>query len=314
MTSKDAAQEGSPEFDPYKEVKAKGEWFKLAGLVFQYNLNRTNHDLRKEILACVDASDMGPYYAHLVTRFDWPLDEAKVAKYKAANEATIATLQAAFNDAVENLGDGEQHDAAVKIAEHYVDIGDKAKTLEALDTALGKAFSAGQKIDITLSRARTALFFGDKVVLKDELTKAAKLVEDGGDWDRRNRLQVYQGTQAIINRDFAKASELFLSSLATFTCFELHSYDSFVFLTVVVSVLALGRPALKAKVIDSPEILSVVDSIPFAGEFLNALYECRYKAFMESIVDLHDVFVSNQYLSAHVDYVLRECRDRKSVV
>jgi 26S proteasome regulatory subunit N7 len=75
-----------------------------------------------------------------------------------------------------------------------------------------------------------------------------------------------------------------------------------------VSVLALNRPDLKSKVIDSPEIRSVVDTIPHVGTFVNALYDCNYKLFMEAIVDLHAGLVSNQFLSSHVDYVLRECR------
>eukprot|EP00591_Stephanopyxis_turris_P007216 CAMPEP_0195530636 /NCGR_PEP_ID=MMETSP0794_2-20130614/33604_1 /TAXON_ID=515487 /ORGANISM="Stephanopyxis turris, Strain CCMP 815" /LENGTH=400 /DNA_ID=CAMNT_0040662187 /DNA_START=94 /DNA_END=1296 /DNA_ORIENTATION=+ len=296
------------EYDPYKEVKAKGAEFNLSNLVFQYSLNREDHALQAKILEQVDKYNMGPYYQYLVDRFHWTVDAGRVKNFAETNKKAVDELQAALDDAVENLGEGEQHDAAVKLAEHYATIGDKAKTLEALDAALKKAFSAGQKIDITLAKARAALFFGDRVVLKEALEKAAKYVEDGGDWDRRNRLQVYQGTEAILTRNFKKASELFLSSLATFTCFELHNYEEFVFLTIVVSVLALNRPDLKAKVIDSPEILSVVGNIPHIGEFLNALYDCRYKNFMEAIVDLHEKLVGNQYLSAHVDYVLRECR------
>jgi len=296
------------EYDPYKEVKAKGAEFNLSNLVFQYSLNREDHALQAKILEQVDKYNMGPYYQYLVDRFHWTVDAGRVKNFAETNKKAVDELQAALDDAVENLGEGEQHDAAVKLAEHFATIGDKAKTLEALDAALKKAFSAGQKIDITLAKARAALFFGDRVVLKEALEKAAKYVEDGGDWDRRNRLQVYQGTEAILTRNFKKASELFLSSLATFTCFELHNYEEFVFLTIVVSVLALNRPDLKAKVIDSPEILSVVGNIPHIGEFLNALYDCRYKNFMEAIVDLHEKLVGNQYLSAHVDYVLRECR------
>jgi 26S proteasome regulatory subunit N7 len=300
--------EAAQDYDPYREVKAKGERFKMCAVVFRYSLDRENHDLREDILRRIDEGNMGPFYEHVVGRFDWPLDQALVQKYAEANAASHAKLVAALEDAKANAGDGEQLDAAMNIAEHFANIGDKAKTLEALDAAHAKAFSAGQKIDITLAKARTAIFFGDQAVLKDSLDKTAKLIEEGGDWDRRNRLQVYQGTQAVLNRDFASASSLFLASLPTFTAFELHTYDDFVALTVVVSVLALERPDLKAKVIDSPEILSVVDHIPFVAQFVNALYDCKYKAFMEAIIHLHDGFQANQYLSAHVDYVLRECR------
>ena len=45
-----------------------------------------------------------------------------------------------------------------------------------------------------------------------------KLVEEGGDWERRNRLKVYEAVHLLSNREFKKAAELLLESLATFTC------------------------------------------------------------------------------------------------
>jgi 26S proteasome regulatory subunit N7 len=297
------------EYDPYKEVKAKGEQFHLSSLVFKYAQDPAGQpELRQDILRLVEAAGMGPYYEELAKRFEWPVDAALVEKFAAANAARVTALQATLADAVANLGQAERFDAAVALVEHYASVGDKAGTLAACDKAQAEALSAGQKIDITLSKARCALFFGDQVVLKEVLEKAAALVEEGGDWDRRNRLQVYQGTQAVLARDFKRASELFLASLATFTCFELHAFEHFVFLTVVVSALSLGRPDLKAKVIDSPEILAVASSIPHASAFVNSLYDCEYKRFMEAVVDLHGELSANQFLSAHVDFVLRESR------
>jgi len=48
--------------------------------------------------------------------------------------------------------------------------------------------------------------------------------EQGGDWDRRNRLKVYEATFLLVNRNLKKAAELFLECIATFTCVELTSY------------------------------------------------------------------------------------------
>lgn len=306
--NKKGKPETKPDYDPYTEVKAKGEHFTTSALVFRYNLDRENHELRDSIFNKIKQHNMGPYYEHLAKRFNWKVDEGLVATFEKTNTKKVAELQQALVVANKEAGDGEQFDAAVNIAEHYIAIGDKAKSLEAFDAALKKAFSSGQKIDIALAKARCGLFFADMTVVKESLEKAAGFMESGGDWDRRNRLQVYQGTEAILNRDFEKASGLFLSSLATFTCFELHSFEHFVFLTIVVSVLSLKRPELKAQVIESPEILSVVEHIPHIGTFLKALHDCNYKSFMASIVDLHETFMHNQFLSAHVDYFLRECR------
>ena len=46
-------------------------------------------------------------------------------------------------------------------------------------------------------------------------------------------------------------------------------------------MIALPRTELKAKVVDAPEVLTVVDSIPDMGPFLNSLYYCRYREFFQ---------------------------------
>lgn len=47
----------------------------------------------------------------------------------------------------------------------------------------------------------------------------------GGDWDRRNRLKIYEAMYLITNRSFKKAADLLLDCIATFTCVELTSYN-----------------------------------------------------------------------------------------
>lgn len=70
----------------------------------------------------------------------------------------------------------------------------------------------------------------------------------GGDWDRRNRLKVYEGTYCMATRDFKRAAELFLDSVATFTSYEMFSYNSFVFYLVVVALKSLDRNTLRKRV------------------------------------------------------------------
>lgn len=100
----------------------------------------------------------------------------------------------------------------------------------------------------------------------------------GGDWERKNRLKVYEGVFAMATRDFRKAATLFLDSLSTFTASELCSYNQFVFYTVVTAMVALDRVSLKKSVVDTPEILAVLGQLPHMESFLNGLYGCKYKA------------------------------------
>lgn len=77
---------------------------------------------------------------------------------------------------------------------------------------------------------------------------ACSLIEEGGDWDRRNRLKVYQGLYCVAIRDFKQAAELFLDTVSTFTSYELMDYKTFVTYTVYVCMIALKRPDLREKV------------------------------------------------------------------
>ena len=53
--------------------------------------------------------------------------------------------------------------------------------------------------------------------MKAGLARAAVLCSEGGDWERKNRLKVYEALFALATRDFQCAAELFLDSIATFT-------------------------------------------------------------------------------------------------
>lgn len=74
------------------------------------------------------------------------------------------------------------------------------------------------------------------------------LFEEGGDWERKNRLKVYEGLYCMSTRNFKKAANLFLDSISTFTTYELFTYDTFIFYTVLTSIISLDRVSLKQKV------------------------------------------------------------------
>ena len=59
------------------------------------------------------------------------------------------------------------------------------------------------------------------------------------------------------------------------------SYETLIFYSVVTSVITLDRVNLKKRVVDAPEILTVIDSIPNLTSFLNSLYDCQYGAFFK---------------------------------
>ncbi len=58
---------------------------------------------------------------------------------------------------------------------------------------------------------------GDWHAVKAGLKAAGELCENGGDWERKNRLKVYDATFRMATRDLAGAAGLLLDSIATFT-------------------------------------------------------------------------------------------------
>ena len=114
----------------------------------------------------------------------------------------------------------------------------------------------------------------------------------------------------MLTRDFEKASELLLSSVAVFTAEEMFDYKTFVLYTVVVALTCLDRVRLRKEVVDSPDVLSVILDIPYLSEFLNSLYECRYAKFMEALVNIEPYLRRERFLSEHASYLIREMRIR----
>jgi hypothetical protein len=62
---------------------------------------------------------------------------------------------------------------------------------------------------------------------------------------------------------------------------ELFSYTSCVSYAVLTSLVSLDRVPLKSRVVDSPEIRSVIGHVPALETCLNALYDCKYKDFFK---------------------------------
>jgi hypothetical protein len=89
-------------------------------------------------------------------------------------------------------------------------------------------------------------------------------------------------------RDIKGAAALLLECVATFTCTELCSYKEFIFYAVITNVLSLPRTALKKRIIDGPEVLTIMPELPNARKLVESLYACEYRGFMEAMVEVNE--------------------------
>lgn len=201
-------------------------------------------------------------------------------------------------------------DAQFAKARCYARIGDKEKAYEAFDEILQKEkVSTSKKIDATMDKARVAMFWmvrcwtfdqcairrcqcnlrlacllvQDTDMMKETITSATKLNDQGGDWDRRNRLKVYDAVLQMSQRNIRTAANLLLDCVATFSCVEVFSYEQFMFYVIITNIMTLPRVTLKKKVIQSPQVLSMLRKLPNLPELLNSIYECEYARFFRAV-------------------------------
>jgi 26S proteasome regulatory subunit N7 len=269
--------------------------------------NRDN--LRAEVLALVKEKGMLPYYEkHLCPDALGPADEALKAQLKKANEEELEKIEAKITDAKENFGDIEVRDAMLAKADFYNRIGDKDNAIEGYKIAFEKTVGVGAKLDNILTVIRIAFFFDDKELAKKEIDRAKAELAKGGDWERRNKLKVYEGIYLMTVRDWKQAATLFLNVMPTFTAVEVVEFKDFVFYTVILSMAALDRPEIRDKLLSSPEVKSVIKETPHLEMFLDSYFHSRYQEFMQEFVPTIGLVRADRYMKAHVKKFSRVMR------
>jgi 26S proteasome regulatory subunit N7 len=282
----------------------------LADRRFLYGLpETTNKDqLKKEIKDAVVADNMTGFYLRLKADGVLELDKKTEDSMRDANASKLESLRATLDDATANLGETEVREAMLAIADYYCLIGDQEKALEQYEATLLKTVALGQKLDILFTQVRIGLFYEDSSLTRQSIKRAHQLMEEGSDWDRRNRLKIYEAIAAMQARRFSKSAGLFIQTLSTFSSFEIFDFEQYIFYTVVSAMLTLDRVSLKEKIIDSSEVLSVINKIPHLQAFLNAFYDGDYKSFFTQLLPLTDRIYKDRTLNPHARWFTKEMR------
>ncbi|KAI0958093.1 hypothetical protein AcW1_006270 [Taiwanofungus camphoratus] len=268
------------------------------------------HDnARKELLAGIQADQMAPYYRVITAASELPLDQALLETMDKANKLELEKLDARLAEAEQTEGESDIADALQARANYFTKIGEREKAIEAQKVALEKTPGLGSRIDIILTLIRIGFFFGDFQMITTNLAKAEELVEQGGDWDRRNRLKVYRGVHLLSIRQFKRGGELLLDALSTFTATELISNNDFVAYTIIANVLTLKRVDLKKKLIAAPEVNQVLPELPALADLIKNLYDSHYDKFFLALATLEQTkFLPSRLLSPHTRFYVREMR------
>ncbi|KAJ3050880.1 26S proteasome non-ATPase regulatory subunit 6 [Rhizophlyctis rosea] len=267
-----------------------------------------HEEAKAKLFEGITAHNMTPYYQQICQSFGFPQDQNLVSTMQRANEEELKRLEDKLEDAEKNLGETDISDALIAKAQYLAQIGDKERAVSAYRVAFDKTGPLGHRIDLVFATIRIGYFFRDNDIINRNIEKAKTLIEEGGDWDRRNRLKVYEGLYLISIRNFKGAVNQLLETLATFTSTELMEYKDFVKYTVLTAALTLSRPDFKSKVINSPEILEVISEIPDVEQFANSYYNGQYAQFFESLAKVEQSLKLDHRLHAHYRYYVREMR------
>ncbi|TFY55795.1 hypothetical protein EVJ58_g8020 [Rhodofomes roseus] len=254
-------------------------------------------------------AEMAPYYRSVTAASSLPLDQALLDSMEAANKADLEKLDKRLEEAEKTEGESDIADALQAQANFFTRIGEKEKAVEAQKKALEKTAGMGSRIDIVLTLVRIGFFFGDFDMILSELAQAEELIEQGGDWDRRNRFKVYRGLHLLSIRQFKRGGELLLDALSTFTATELLSYNDFVTFTIISNVLTLTRVDLKRKLIEASDISQVLPEVPVLADLMKNLYDSHYDKFFVALATLEQtLLIPSRLLHPHTRFYVREMR------
>lgn len=192
--------------------------------------------------------DMTPFYKIICKQLHLPEDRSLVSSMQIANEEKLKELDENIKKAEESEGEAEIREAMVAKAHYLSKIGNKVDALAQFRAILDKTVLPGCRLDITFHLIRMGFFWNDRDLITTNIEKANSLIEEGGDWDRRNRLKVYRGLHSLSIRDFDAAAKHFLDAVATFTSYELMDYKNFIVYTVLTAMISLKRQDLRSKV------------------------------------------------------------------
>ena len=220
----------------------------------------------------------------------------------------ISDLEKKMEEDVDGIEELDKATYIFEIGKIYKEQKMMPEAIEKFKETISKTQSFNTKVDALFEICHIGLLEKDLDILKEYLQKIKDLLKEGGDWEKKNRLKVYEGLYLIFIRNFKKAGKNFLEALMTFTSYELFDFKTFVFYTAVINIISVDRKTLKEKIIDNSDVLSCINDIAHLQKFLNTFYDGQYAEFFKELYYIIQVIKKDFYLSKHYNYYINEIR------
>ena len=191
----------------------------------------------------------------------------------------ISNLEKKMEEDVDGIEELDKATYIFEIGKIYKEQKMMPQAIEKFKETISKTQSFNTKVEALFEICHIGLLEKDLDILKEYLQKIKDLLKEGGDWEKRNRLKVYEGLYLLFIRNFKDAGKNFLEALMTFTSYELFDFKTFVFYTAVINIISVDRKTLKEKIIDNSDVLSCINGIPHLEKFLNTFYPNSLRNF-----------------------------------
>lgn len=258
----------------------------------------------------IQTNNMVPFYeaVYLKELCLPPLQASVVSEMCSKNEEQLRLIDEKIADAEKNLGETDILELLQQKASFYCQIGDKERAIEALKLVMSKTSAAGTKIDCYFCMVRLAFVFEDHKLIESSLERCKILIEEGGDWDRRNKMKIYEACHAMLKRDFQSCATLLTSSLATFTYAGMLTLKEVAKYCVISTLFKFNRKDLKDKVLNAPEVIEMLNELPTYQQLLVNFYNCQYAGFFKALAQAEIEMLTDFFLFPHATYIVNELK------
>ena len=228
---------------------------------------------------------------------------------KESLSAKLTKADEKIASAKTNDGDLEVRDAFLEKAEIYFEEKDLNNYRDCISKALEKSVGNSKKLELNMLIMNS--FYHERNFDKflEFLKICQDLTDESLDWEKKNKLAIYEGISFILKREIVRAAEILLGCVNTFNSPEIMSFKELVKYAVLLGLLSLSRKEIREKIIQNSEILSVLNENRLLRDFTSSIYESKHNQFFGLLIDINsDVLMTDILLSRHRAFLLKRSR------
>lgn len=271
---------------------------------------------RAELLqeaATIIEKHINPYfYSKLLTATTTPaFDQAKLDAMKTEIAKKLEEFEKTIAEHDEGGSEQDSLDAELDRIKYLCSIcyTDYEKLNTFVQQLLKKTSSNNVRIAIYFGLAKYFLSQRQHDKFADQIALLAPLVNKDGDWDARNRFNIYLGISNLINKNsFQQAAQQFISSIQTYSTTDLIPLDNAMATAALLAIICSPRKDFIDKVVNSPEIIQSLLQFPNVQNFVNYLYKCQYSEYHATLPHIYQFLLTSPYLGHLAQSFVLEAR------